>query len=418
MRDDIDAVKASANQILDAIFDSDRGLLNSRISVVGYNNSGPTTYLSFTNQPKIEDRKTAAINALNSISLSGGIEPVNGALIHSLSGNAGDWREEASARRIFLFGDEPADDPGLLSQVLELASDVGVSGAGSSLSMSSIAGDIETSSVNQNLAVTSFALETTQADGTSTTTPVEIFTILIGNNSTASSEFQNLATATGGEFFNAADADEVVDILLEAIETPINLNVIEGTDNQDFLIGTDGNDLILGLDGNDFIYGLDGDDEIEGDGGDDQVTAGAGDDLVEGGEGDDALALSEGNDLGDGGIGNDVLDGGTGDDLLYGGEGNDILAGGTGDDTLVGDSGNDTLNGGTGADTFILGAGIGVDSITGFNAAEDQIVFEGIDPSAVDVVYDAATGSLSIDGEDVAILDPGLGLDEDDFTFT
>ncbi|MGB3534057.1 MAG: vWA domain-containing protein [Microcoleaceae cyanobacterium] len=126
MRDDIDAVIASANQILDAIFDSDRGLLDSRISVVGYNNSGATTYLSFTDQPKIEDRKTAAINALNSISLSGGIEPVNGALIHSLSGNAGNWREEASARRIFLFGDEPADDPQLLSQVLNLASDVGV----------------------------------------------------------------------------------------------------------------------------------------------------------------------------------------------------------------------------------------------------------------------------------------------------
>lgn len=200
MSDDIQAVKASASQIVNAIFNSDSTSLDSRISVVGYNDSGPTTYLSFTDQPKIEDRKTAAINAINSISISGGYEPMNGALIHSLSGNAGDWRSEAIARRIFLFGDEPANDPELLSQVLELASDVGVSTSGSSLSMSSIAGDIETSSVNEDLAVTRFALQTTESDGTSTTVPVEIFTILIGSNSAALTDFQNLATETGGEF--------------------------------------------------------------------------------------------------------------------------------------------------------------------------------------------------------------------------
>ncbi|NEQ39496.1 MAG: type I secretion C-terminal target domain-containing protein [Okeania sp. SIO3I5] len=267
MSDDMQAVKAAASQIIDEIFDEDRGLLNSRISVVGYNDSGPTTYLSFTEQPKIEDRKTAAINAINSISISGGYEPVNGALIHSLNGSAGEWREEATARRIFLFGDEPADDPELLSEVLELASDVGVSRSASSLSASSIASDIETSSVNDNLAVTRFALQTTESDGTSTTVPVEIFTIMVGSNSAASTDFQNLATETGGEFFNPANASEVVDAILAAIGTPIETpideeetNIIEGTSSRDNLIGTDGDDTITGLQGGDTITGGGGND--------------------------------------------------------------------------------------------------------------------------------------------------------------
>ncbi|NEQ40080.1 MAG: VWA domain-containing protein [Okeania sp. SIO3I5] len=263
MSDDMQAVKAAASQIIDEIFDEDRGLLNSRISVVGYNDSGPTTYLSFTEQPKIEDRKTAAINAINSISISGGYEPVNGALIHSLNGSAGEWREEAIARRIFLFGDEPADDPELLSEVLELASDVGVSRSASSLSASSIASDIETSSVNENLAVTRFALQTTEPDGTSTTVPVEIFTIMIGSNSAASRDFQNLATETGGEFFNPANASEVVDAILAAIGTPITeeeIHTIEGTSSRDNLIGTDGDDTITGFRRGDTLTGGDGDD--------------------------------------------------------------------------------------------------------------------------------------------------------------
>lgn len=192
----------------------------------------------------------------------------------------------------------------------------------------------------------------------------------------------------------------------------------------------DADDAFEGSEGSDLIFTLGGDDAVLAGGGDDRVTAGAGDDSIDGGEGNDSLALGEGNDLGLGGLGDDVLDGGIGNDLLYGGLGNDIVIGGSGDDTLVGGKGDDTLDGGEGADTFVFGNydGVdvnifgaapddGVDTIIGFNPEEDQIVFEGIDPSAVDVVYDAETGSLTIDGEDIAILDPGLDLDEDDFTF-
>jgi Ca2+-binding RTX toxin-like protein len=179
----------------------------------------------------------------------------------------------------------------------------------------------------------------------------------------------------------------------------------------------DADDAFEGSAGSDLIFTFGGNDAVLAGTGDDQVTAGAGDDSIDGGEGNDSLALGEGDDLGLGGLGDDVLDGGLGNDLIYGGLGNDIVIGGSGDDTLSGGKGDDTLDGGEGADSFVFGADTGVDTIIGFNPEEDQIVFEGIDPSAVDVVYDAETGSLTIDGEDIAILDPGLDLDEDDFTF-
>ncbi|GAA6622122.1 Ig-like domain-containing protein [Scytonema sp. NUACC26] len=220
MFDDIDAVKASASSIINAIFDGDRGFLDSRIAVVGYNDPDTNTFLSFTDQPKIDDRKTAAINAINSISVGGGgdfPEAVNAGLIRALSGGAGEWRSEAIARRIILFGDAPPNDNELRSQVLELASNVDVSLERSVMPMS-IVGDIETSSLTNKLAVTRFAVTAADADGAPVTVPVEIFTILIGNDPTTSADFASLAAATGGEAFNAANAGEIVSVILEAID--------------------------------------------------------------------------------------------------------------------------------------------------------------------------------------------------------
>lgn len=225
MFDDIDAVKARANDIINTIFDGERGFLDSRIAVVGYNDPETSTFLFFTNQPKIEDRKTAAINAINSITVGGGgdfPEAVNAGLIRALSGGAGEWREEAIARRIILFGDAPPKDTDLRARVLELASDVGASISNSSLRSMSIPGEIETSSVVDGLTVTRFAIAAVDTNGQPVTIPVEIFTVLIGNDPTTAADFESLAAATGGEAFTAADASQVVDALITAIEAPIN----------------------------------------------------------------------------------------------------------------------------------------------------------------------------------------------------
>lgn len=238
MFDDIDAVKSSSSQIINAIFDGEGGFLDSRIAVVGYNDPGTNTFLNFTDQPKIDDRKTAAINAINSISVGGGgdfPELVNSGLLRALSGGAGEWNKEAISRSIILFGDAPPKDTELRAQVLELAANIGVS-IPSTLRSMSIVGDIETSSVTTGLTATRFSVSTVDAEGTEETFPVQIFTILIGNDPTTATDFNSLATETGGKAFTAADAGEIVPKILEVIDevtTIVTLAVSPGSVTED-----------------------------------------------------------------------------------------------------------------------------------------------------------------------------------------
>ncbi len=122
---------------------------------------------------------------------------------------------------LILFGDAPPNDDDLRPQVLSLAANVG---AGiSAASTFSIAGNIQTSEVTEGLALTEFSVSETDVEtDTSIAIPVQIFTILIGSDPTTRDDFQSLADETGGQTFNAVDASEIVDALLEAIETPIN----------------------------------------------------------------------------------------------------------------------------------------------------------------------------------------------------
>ena len=217
MYDDIDAVKASANGIINKIFDESFPF--SRVAVVGYNDPYTETFLSFTDQEDIEDRKTAAINAINSISVDGGgdfPESVNAGLIRALSGGAGQWNKEAVSRTIILFGDAPPNDDYLRSQVLQLAANIGVSFSG--FSALSIAGDIATNSITDSLAVTNFALSAVDIEDTVVTFPVQIFTIIIGGDPQTVADFTSLAAETGGKTFNVADAGEIVSVILDAID--------------------------------------------------------------------------------------------------------------------------------------------------------------------------------------------------------
>lgn len=312
MSDDIDEVKARASEIInivlgeksdspDSVSPDKTNSGGSRIAVVGYNDPATNTFLPFTDQPDIEQRKTAALNAINSISVGGGDdfpEVVNAGLIRALSGDAGEWRAEADVRRIILFGDAPPKDTELRAQVLALASNVGKSVSASSLPSSmSIAGDIKTSNIANNLAVTRFALQTdNQAK-----IPVEIFTIQIGNDSRTAADFQSLATATGGKALKAADASKIVDVIIEAlgtsaqnqtvsITTPVQ-NIINGSPNNDRLLGYKGNNILIGLEGNDTLYGGKDNDMVDGGVGDDQLWGDLGQDVLIGGPGSDTFFI-------------------------------------------------------------------------------------------------------------------------------
>lgn len=392
MSDDIDAVKARASEIINVIFDADRGFLDSQIAVVGYNDPFTETFLSFTDQPKIDDRKTAALNAINSISVGGGgdfPEAVNAGLIRALSGGAGEWREEAVARRIILFGDAPPNDNELRAQVLELASDVGVSLERNATPMS-IVGDIETSSVTPGLAVTRFAVTAADADGNQVTVPVEIFTVLIGDDPTTAADFASLATATGGEAFTAADASQVVDALIAVIEVPVN----EAPNAQDDTVTTqqemavnvavlindsdsDGDTLAI----DSFTQGSNGivtlnDNGTSSDTTDDFLiyTPATQPDPTVGFTDSFEYTISDGNRAADTATVTVAVG-----KIENGGNGKDSLTGTSGDDLLTGFQGRDTISTGGGRDVIVYTSTVdGGDIINEFTIGSDKIDLVGV----------------------------------------
>jgi Tol biopolymer transport system component len=95
--------------------------------------------------------------------------------------------------------------------------------------------------------------------------------------------------------------------------------------------------------------------------------------VINGTPGNDNLTGTSGNDIINGSEGDDVLTGLRASDVLNGGDGNDILYGGKGSDTLNGGLGNDNLVGSTGKDVFVLGARLGVDTISDFGNRQDTI---------------------------------------------
>lgn len=310
MGDDLEAVKASARQIVESLFGDQDHPIASRFAIITFNDtSSINTVLRFTDQANIEDRKQAALNAIESIQiLGGGAEPLNGALLSALRGDAGTWDKGSFNNRIIVFSDEPAADPELRPQVISLAADVGTSLQGAGVQTITEAPPNNTLFDNPNNPIITAPRPL----------PVPVLPVLIGGDPSARADFQSLADQTNGTLFTANDASEVVEALTNAIETPIGNGTILGTNGNDQLIGTPDRDRINGQDGNDTLNGR------------------------------------AGNDFMDGGNGDDQLFGLNGDDTLRGSGGNDYLVGGSGDDRLIGGNGFDSLEGDSGSDEFVF----------------------------------------------------------------
>ena len=115
-------------------------------------------------------------------------------------------------------------------------------------------------------------------------------------------------------------------------------------------------------------------------------------------------------DIISGGAGVDNIMGAEGTDFMFGGTGDDIVRGGEGDDVVVGNEGSDVLISGEGSDIYEFFAdqfvGGDKDTILDFET-NDAIVVIG----STDVEYDNQTGSVSVDGMEVASVEAGLELD-------
>jgi Ca2+-binding RTX toxin-like protein len=432
MFDDIDAVKAQSVAIIDAIFDPSRGLTDSRIAVVGYNDPTVDVVLSFTNQPDFEDRKIAAKDAIDSLFASGGgdfPELTYTGLLTALDGSAGVWREDALSRKIIVFGDATAKDGFLAPQVYALANNLNVI-----LPFEDEA--ISKSVLSDSVSVSTFGVS---AEPGAPVLPVQIFTVAIGFNSGTLAEFEEIATETGGKFFNVSGASDIVDTILEVINLPIYtvgtsfVSITEGDSGEQivtFLVnrdiadeastvelnvgGTvDGDDIVppsltvefaIGETSKEVSIAVKGDvivedDEIltlEIDSVSEDATVGIASASVgilndDGGVVEPPVVLNpidgtpdadsiEGTfmpDLIRGFAGIDTILGKGGSDVIYAGTGNDLVEGGFGFDTIYGEAGNDKLVGDAGDDSLFGGAGndeilggIGNDYIEG-NAGND-----------------------------------------------
>ena len=436
--DDIDMIQAQAADIITAIFGPEDVPLDARVAVVGFNDPSTEVVLPFTDQPSIEAREQAALDAINSLSASGGgdtPEAVFSGLLTALDGSIGEFREEATARRIILFGDAPANDEELADTVFALAANLNAdiedmididepegsewfstfgefsvessaffSAGVDSDDPSKSEGEFSDSGVSvASLTTTVFDAETE----TEVVLPVQIFTVAVGSSPSALALFEEIAETTGGAAFTAADASEVVDTLLEVLTLPIytissSVDTIEegdtGTQTIEFTVSRDNaaNEATveIGLAGT-----VDGIDigavptSVFFEAGQTEAIISVtvnGDALI---EPDETLTLeivsvSEPSTIGVASatttiVNDDLVE--AEDQVLIGTDADDVLVAGVGDDQIIGNLGSDTIVGLAG-DDVLTG-----DTADGDNNTFDQDIFVFGDVDVVDNGNDTIT---------------------------
>jgi hypothetical protein len=125
----------------------------------------------------------------------------------------GNWREDSS-KVIILMGDAPPHDPEPFSSHT-LATVTGAAQAGGVVAAHvSGGGSTALCMLSPSVALDDSLMLSTSG---SSTGPIQIYSIAIGSDSTTSSYFSALATGTGGKFYTAATAGDVVDSLVESI---------------------------------------------------------------------------------------------------------------------------------------------------------------------------------------------------------
>jgi glycerophosphoryl diester phosphodiesterase len=159
-------------------------------------------------------------------------------------------------------------------------------------------------------------------------------------------------------------------------------NTLYGGEGKNVFIAGDGNDTAfsgarddsfnLG-NGTNTVYAGEGKNRITTGNGNDTVFAGAGDDFINAGDGTNLVYAGAGNNQVFGGNGTNTIYAGAGNDVLTTGSGNDLIYAGEGDNTISVGTGLDTVFAGSGADKFVLAAGAGFVTITGFGS-NDQLV--------------------------------------------
>jgi hypothetical protein len=243
MGSSIGRVKAQASSLIDAVFAG--GEKDGRIGIVGFKDTAlgqpSSVILPFTDQDDFAARKSAAIAAINSITVGGGGDTPETAfdgLRVALDGSMGQWRFGAGVLRIALFTDAPVKDGALAGQVNALASSIGatigarssVAGSGGSVDTFNLTlggdGSIDTQQrsnpgdPNANPDFPYVPSNDPITPDPTTGAQVQIFIIFTGPSGVDTSALEDIAETTGGQFFTASTDQDLVNILLKIINLP------------------------------------------------------------------------------------------------------------------------------------------------------------------------------------------------------
>ncbi len=312
MTDDIDAVRAKINQIIDKIYGESQDI-DTRVAVVGYADPDTHTYLTFTNHTSASERKTAIQTAINSIKLTSGgsdyPEMTYSGILKALNGGAGEWRTDKEvSREIIVMGDADAKDKELASQVYALANNL----EADIIPKMSLARSSYTSNLDYI------------ANDTENSSPsVTISSIVIGGNLDAHQAFNDIATSTNGKMHHAYGANDLVDTIIKAVEPPkYKPYHIIGTDEDETLTENSRDyNLIDGMAGDDTItLNKEGNDANGGTGNDD-IRVNGNNNTVNGNEGDDYIKVNGSNNTVYGNEGNDYISINQSDNIAFGNEG-------------------------------------------------------------------------------------------------
>lgn len=207
MADDIAEVKANVRNIIDQTKASSP---DSRFGVIEYRDGDADAFAART-VISLTDDTDAIVSAVNGMGATGGgdtPEFMLSGISHALDGNAGNWRCNPVKKAIIVMADAPGKDP-------EPGTNYTKSGVANRMNTGDFANDCP-APAPMLLAEDVFAMAA--VDTTATTVgEIDLFGILIGSNSAASSDLNTLSTATGGIVVNAANASEVVDAIIEVI---------------------------------------------------------------------------------------------------------------------------------------------------------------------------------------------------------
>lgn len=233
MFDDIAAVKSAATGVINGLFADNT--IDARVGIVGFRDNTigePTSViLSFTDQDSFADRKTAAINGINSISVSGGgdfPETAFDGLLTALDGSMGDWRLGAGTKKVALFTDATAKDAFLLPTVLSFATNIGATISVSASSALGSFGSVDTFEfsfdgvesrdlISEGDELPPFVPSDDPVFALGGTATVQITTIFIETFISPDPALEEVSESTGGTVLTAANADEVVERLLEVV---------------------------------------------------------------------------------------------------------------------------------------------------------------------------------------------------------